>query len=53
MPGEKREITATYKKADLQLESTSGDTPDWARRQGKPSVDVDGWNVLPVSTAQQ
>jgi exo-1,4-beta-D-glucosaminidase len=53
MPGEKREITATYKTADLQLESTSGDTPDWARRQGKPSVDVDGWNVVPVSTAQQ
>jgi exo-1,4-beta-D-glucosaminidase len=52
-PGEKREITATYKTADLQLESTSSDTPDWARRQGKPSVDVDGWNVVPVSTAQQ
>ena len=51
MPGEKREITATYKKADLQLESTSSDTPEWARRQGKPTVDVDGWNVLPVSTA--
>ena len=53
MPGEKREITATYRTADLQLESTSSDTPDWARRQGKPSVDVDGWNVVPVSTAQQ
>jgi exo-1,4-beta-D-glucosaminidase len=53
MPGEKREITATYKTADLQLESTSSDTPDWARREGKPSVDVDGWNVVPVSTAQQ
>jgi Exo-beta-D-glucosaminidase Ig-fold domain len=52
-PGEKREITATYKTADLQLESTSSDTPDWARRQGKPSVDVDGWNIVPVSTAQQ
>ena len=51
MPGEKREITATYKKANLQLESTSSDTPSWAKGQGKPTVDVDGWNVLPGSTA--
>jgi exo-1,4-beta-D-glucosaminidase len=50
MPGEKREITATYKKADLALESRSSDTPSWARGQGKPTVDVDGWNVLPGST---
>jgi hypothetical protein len=53
MPGETRIVAATYKQADLQLESTSSDTPDWARRQGKPTVDVDGWNVVPASTAQQ
>jgi exo-1,4-beta-D-glucosaminidase len=47
MPGEKREVTATYRKADLQLESRSDDTPSWANGQGKPTVDVDGWNVLP------
>jgi hypothetical protein len=47
MPGEKREITATYRKADLQLESRSGDTPNWANGQGKPTVEVDGWNVVP------
>jgi hypothetical protein len=51
MPGEKRDVTATYKKADLQLESRSSDTPSWASGQGKPTVDVDGWNVLPGSTA--
>jgi exo-1,4-beta-D-glucosaminidase len=49
-PGEKREITATYRTVDLQLESRSSDTPNWASRLGKPTVDVDGWNVLPVST---
>jgi exo-1,4-beta-D-glucosaminidase len=47
MPGEKREVTATYRKADLQLESRSSDTPSWANGQGKPTVEVDGWNVLP------
>jgi exo-1,4-beta-D-glucosaminidase len=51
LPGEKREITATYRKADLELESRSSDTPNWAGKQGKPTVDVDGWNVLPGSTA--
>jgi exo-1,4-beta-D-glucosaminidase len=50
LPGEKREITATYRKQDLQLESTSGDTPSWAGKVGKPTVDVDGWNVVPTST---
>jgi hypothetical protein len=29
------------------LESRSDDTPSWANGQGKPTVDVDGWNVLP------
>jgi hypothetical protein len=51
MPGEKRDVTATYKKADLRLESRSSDTPSWASGQGKPTVDVDGWNLLPGSTA--
>ena len=49
-PGEKREITATYRTVDLQLESRSSDTPNWASKLGKPTVDVDGWNVLPAST---
>jgi len=49
-PGEKRVVTATYRMADLALESKSSDTPNWASKIGKPTVDVDGWNVLPAST---
>jgi exo-1,4-beta-D-glucosaminidase len=49
-PGEKREIVATYRLADLALGSISSDTPNWASKLGKPTVDVDGWNVTPAST---
>ncbi len=51
MPGEKREITATYLKADMDEESRSSDVPLWANHGGAPTVDVDGWNVIPSSTA--
>jgi exo-1,4-beta-D-glucosaminidase len=49
-PGEKREVSATYRMADLALESQSSDTPNWASKLGKPTVDGDGWNVLPATT---
>ena len=51
MPGEKRDITASYMKADTERESKSSDVPVWATHGGEPTVDVDGWNVLPTSTA--
>ena len=35
LPGEKREITASYAKRRL--------------RSGKPVVKIDGWNVVPKS----
>ena len=51
MPGEKREIAVKYKTADTERESRSSDVPLWAMKRGAPTVDVDGWNVLPSSTA--
>ena len=38
LPGERREVTATYSKGSL--------------RRGKPVVMVDGWNVIPRSLGQ-
>jgi exo-1,4-beta-D-glucosaminidase len=49
MPGEKREITASYMKADMERESKSSDVPIWATQGGAPTVEVEGWNVLPSS----
>jgi exo-1,4-beta-D-glucosaminidase len=51
MPGERREITARYMTSDMERESRSSDVPMWAMRGGAPTVDVEGWNVLPISTA--
>lgn len=53
LPGERREITATYRTADMALQTLSSDTPSWAIKQerGKPTVAVNGWNVIPASTA--
>ena len=50
MPGERRELTASYMKADVERESKSSDVPIWANQGGSPTVDVDGWNVLASST---
>jgi hypothetical protein len=52
MPGEKREIAVRYKTSDTERESRTSDVPIWATKGGAPTVDVDGWNVLPTSTAK-